>query len=77
MMREPKPSALEMFWEIMDYCGPPPPMLAQIRPVLRGMIEEGRLADAMVIAVMYDRERQARSSPAEGARGSKRAWDEG
>lgn len=49
-------SAVEAFWEMMDYVGPPPPRLHEIHDVMRRLVEQDRWADAMLMAMVRDRE---------------------
>jgi len=65
---ETDPSAVGLFWDLYDAHGPGVPPLGGITNLLRDLIRDGRVGDAMVLAMARDRsvhfvERAAKGKP--------------
>lgn len=48
-------TAVELFWELMDWKGPAPWRLHEVRRELARLIDEERWADALLLAMVRDR----------------------
>lgn len=65
---ETDPTAVGLFWDLYDHHGPGVPPLDGITNLLRDLIRDGRVGDAMLLAMARDRsvhfiERAAKGEP--------------